>query len=106
MAARLLAGRDQVKAAVLDALELALGDARLRRIALVVGGVDQKQRRRDLVQSWGWIVGGGALPGIDEVVGVSVERRGEAVVDQLVGLFARGGELLIGQRAAARGRGE
>src|SRR5882724_3027214 len=51
VAARLLAARYQVKPPVLDALELALHDAELRRIALVVGGIDRQQRGLDALQA-------------------------------------------------------
>src|SRR5215218_5560515 len=81
VAARLLACRDEEQAAVLDALHRRLGDAGCRRVALVVGGVDGKERRRDLVEARRRVVGGRRFPGIDVVVGVGGERRREAPAD-------------------------
>ena len=42
VAARLLAGRYQVKAAILHALQLAIHDFGFRRIALVIGGINSQ----------------------------------------------------------------
>src|SRR5829696_7977509 len=90
----------QEQAAVLDALHRRLGDAGRRRVALVVGGVDGKERRRDLVEARRRVVGGRGFPGGDVVVGVGGERRREALVDELVGRRPRRRELLVGEVAA------
>src|SRR5829696_9370897 len=105
VAARLLAGRDEKQAAVLDALHRRLGNAGRRRVALVVGGVDGKERRRDLVEARRRVVGGRGFPGVDVVVGVGGERRREALVDELVGRGPRRRELLVGEVAAVRAGG-
>src|SRR4051812_12750214 len=51
VAARLRARGDEEHAAVLHAPDLAVEDARLRRVALVVGRVDGEQRRLDLLEA-------------------------------------------------------
>ena len=52
----LLARRDQVHAAISYALELTLHDCELRRIALVVGGVDGEESGLDTLEAGRGIV--------------------------------------------------
>src|SRR5262245_16673015 len=100
VAARVLARRDQVEAPVLHPLELALHDAGLGRVALVVGRVDGEEGGFYALQPGRRVVVARGVAGIWAVVGVGRERRGEALVDQLVGGLAGGRELLVGERAA------
>jgi hypothetical protein len=67
-------------AAVRHALDLAVEHAELRRIALVVGGVDREQRRLDLLEAGRRVVVARRIPLVQRVVGVAAERRGEALV--------------------------
>src|SRR5262245_16247141 len=96
MAARFLAGRDQVQPAGLECLLRKTG---LGLVPLVVRGVDGGQRSWDALQSRGWIVVARGRPRMNEVVGVGAKRHREAIVDQLVALRARRRKLLIGQRS-------
>ena len=103
VAARLLAGRDQVEAAVPDLLQRGFHQAGLRRIALVVGGIDGQQRRRDALQARRGVVVARGFPLVEDVVGIGGERRRQPLVEKLVGLLARRRHLLVGQRAARGG---
>src|SRR5258706_11895778 len=51
VATRVAARRDEDVAPVLHALDFALENSELRRVALVVGGVDRDERRADALQA-------------------------------------------------------
>ena len=72
MAAGLGARRDQIEFPVFDALQRGVGEAGLRRIAFVVGGIDRKQRRLDLIKPRGRVVVVRGFPLIDKIVGVGL----------------------------------
>ena len=75
VAARSVARRDQVQAAVSHAFQRVLRKSCLRRVALVVGRVDDEQRGRNALEFRRWIVVARRPPRLDEVVGVGQERR-------------------------------
>src|SRR5262252_9433409 len=79
VAARLLARRYLDVAAVLHALDLALHDAELGRVAFVIGGVDRDQPRPDALQAGLRVVILGGLPLVEKVVRVAAERLSEAL---------------------------
>ena len=106
MAAGLLARGDQQQLAVLHALQLALHDAGLGRVALVVGRIDGEQRRRDALEARRGVVVARGVPIVEEVVGVGLGRGRDALLQQLVGQLARRRLLLVGQRAADGGDAE
>src|SRR5262249_52333032 len=101
MAARVLARRDQVDTAVLDALDLTFQEPSFGGIALVVRRVDGEQWRHDAVELRCWIVVARGLPLIEQVVRIGCGPCSQPVVEELVGAFARWRELLVGKRAAA-----
>src|SRR5258706_4092005 len=106
VAARLLAGGDEHVAGVLHALDLALEDAELGRIAFVVGGVDGDERRADAREARRRVVVVGGFPLVKDVVGVAAEGLREALSDDRVGLLARGRLLVVRLRSARGGDAE
>ena len=104
--ARVAARRDEHGAPVLHALDLALEDSELRRVALVVGGVDRDERRADAFQKRRRVVVVRGFPLIQDVVGVAAEGLREALRDDRVGLLARGRLLVVRLRSARGGDSE
>jgi len=101
----LLARRNQEHAAVLHALDLALEEAELGRIALVIGRVYRHQRRFDLLQPGRGIVVVRGFPLQELVVRVAAHRL-DAALHHRVGLLARRPEAIEAVVAAARAGGE
>ena len=81
--------RDLVVAAVLHALDLALEDAELDRVALVVGGIDRQHARLDLLQAGRRIVVARGVIRVDVIVGIGGEAFRQPRLHDLVGLRAR-----------------
>jgi hypothetical protein len=106
VAGRFVACRDQVETRVLQARELSLHDSRLRRVALVVGGIDRQHGRSDAREARPRVVVARSVPLIEEVVGVGGERRREPFVHKTVGRLARGRRLLKREGSAVRGDAE
>src|SRR5262249_41315947 len=102
MSRRLFACRDTLS--VPDARHRGFGYSGLRRVALVVGSVDQQERSFNLLEIGCGIVVGGGRPLPNEVVGVGGHWRGKSRVNELVGLRARRRLLLIIERAATPSR--
>src|SRR5712691_10723479 len=100
--ARVAARRDEQVAPVLHALDLALEDPELWRVAFVVGGVDGDERRADALQARRRVVVVRGFPLIQDVVGVPAEGLREPLRDERVGFLARG-RLLVERLRSARG---
>src|SRR5467141_4210808 len=98
MAARVAARRDEQVAPVLHALDLALEDSELGRVALVVGSVDGDERRADALQPRRRVVVVRGFPLEEDIVGVAAEGLREALSDDRIGLLARGRLLVERQR--------
>jgi xanthine dehydrogenase iron-sulfur cluster and FAD-binding subunit A len=94
MASRVAARRDEDVAPVLRALDLALENSRLGRVAFVVGGVDGEERRADPLQARRRVVVVRGFPLVQDVVGVAAEGLREPLRDDRVGLLARGRPLV------------
>src|SRR5262245_46905798 len=90
MAARVVAGRYQVKPTVLHAFECAFRYSGFRRIAFIVGRIDRQERGLNAFKAGRGVVVARRLPLVEKVVGVGGERRRQALVEELVGLLARG----------------
>src|SRR5262245_42737029 len=101
MAAGVFAGRYQVKPAVLHALEFAFRDSGFRRIAFIVSRIDRQERGLNPFEAGRWVVVARRLPLVKKVIGVGGERRRQALVEELVGLLARGGQVLVRERSSA-----
>src|SRR5436190_12811735 len=106
MAARVAARRDEDIAPALHALDLALEDPQLRRVALVVGRVDRDERRADALEARRRVVVVRGFPLVQDVVGVAAEGLCQALRDERVGLLARGRLLVVRLRPARRGDAE
>src|SRR5262245_15980656 len=85
MAARLFTRRNKEQTGVADALERAFSDAGLRRIALIVRGVDCENGCLDALEAWRRIIVARRVVLVDEVIGVGVRTSGEPLIDDLVG---------------------
>jgi hypothetical protein len=74
---------NQEHAAVLHPLDLPVEQPELGRVALVVRRVDRQQRRLDALQVGGGVVVAGGVPLVEVIVGVTAERRAQALVEEL-----------------------
>src|SRR5262245_60893201 len=101
MAARVFAGRYQVKPTVLHAFECAFRYSGFRRIAFIVGRIDRQERGLNPFEAGRGVVVARRLPLVKKVIGIAGERGRQALVEELVGLLARGGQLLVRERASA-----
>src|SRR4029077_7967878 len=80
MTASLLARRNEVEMAILHALKRTLHQAGLRRIALVIGGIDCEQCGFDALEAGRGVVVTRGIPLVEEIVGVGAEWRCESLV--------------------------
>src|SRR5436309_973675 len=103
MSPRVAARRDEDVASVLRALDLALEDPELRRVAFVVGGVDGDERRADALQARRRVVVVRGFPLEQHVVGVAAEGLREPLRDDRVGFLARWRLLVVRLRSARGG---
>src|SRR5712671_888776 len=102
MAARVAARRDEDVAPAFDALDFALQNPKLGRVALVVGGIDGDERRTDTREPRRRVVVVRGFPLEEDVVGVAAEGLREALSDECIALLARG-RLLVERLRSARG---
>jgi len=80
--------RDDDGAALGDALDFALKDAKFRRVDQIVGGVDGEERRADLSQIRTGIVVPGAFDLVQDVIGVgSLHLVGDILIQNRVAIL-------------------
>ena len=102
MAAGLVSHRQQNELSSLYALDFVLGNAQLRRINEIVGGVHEHYGRGDLLQIRRGIIIAGGFNGVENVVGVGIsEACFHEIVDVGVRHLARGIVLLVLERGGA-----
>src|SRR5262249_58228846 len=93
--------RNKEQTGVADALERAFSDAGLRRIALIVRGVDCENCCLDALEARRRIIVARRVVLVDAVIGVGVSTSAEPLIDDLFAPFPGRRELLNGDRAAA-----
>src|ERR1700693_3807824 len=103
MASSVAARRDEDVAPVLHALDLALENSKLGRVAFVVGGIDGDERRADALQARRRVVVVRGFPLVQDVVGVAAEGLREALRDDRIGLLTRGRLLVVRLRSTRGG---
>jgi hypothetical protein len=99
MSAGLVAGQDQEKPPTPDLLY----DPRhgLRRISLVVSGINREYRRLYFVQARRRVIVGAGGPLPKQIVSIRVYRCCQLRIYELVDLFSSGRQIVAGQRPAA-----
>src|SRR5712675_3586241 len=101
MAARVAARRDEDVAPAFDALDFALENSQLGRVALVVGGVDGDEHRANASEARRRAVVVRGFPLVHDVVVLAAEGLREALSDECIPLLARG-RLLVERLRSAR----
>src|SRR5436309_2035071 len=92
---------DEIIAAILHALGLAIKDAKFGWIALVVGRVNCQHVGLDLLQVWRGVIVAGGIIGIDIIIGVGDEALRQPRLHHLVRLLSRRRDVMEALGAAA-----
>lgn len=102
MTRRLLTCGNEIQPSLLDLAYCVFDEPGFRRIALIVRGVDRKQRRLDLAEAGRGVIVRRRLPLPQEIIGIDTRGSRQSGFDELIGLYARRCLTLVIQCTAGR----